>query len=321
MTIFGSDVSHFDSPDTRKMLSQGIVFQTHKAGGDADDAELHNWWNLVKTFRSTVLLGAYWVLYPGTPAARADRFLARLDDQCPGWRDGPFILQVDCEKWHNDTSTVPPVSDINAFCDRLAAKCPKLNPIVYAPDWVYGNKVAALRYPIWASSYVNGTGTPTFLYPGDDSEHWHAYGGKEPSILQFSSSATMGGQTTCDANAFRGTLNELAALLAPDWVRPPKEIDVELTDKYGDAAWPGRDVADRFNDDAKLRDVLWGDAKGTDAADLPAGSPLAKLIAVPARLDQIEAQLAAAASGGVTQEQLNTAVYAALKQLAADANQ
>ena len=41
MTIFGSDVSHYDATDTRAMFSEGIVFQTHKAGGDAPDGRHH----------------------------------------------------------------------------------------------------------------------------------------------------------------------------------------------------------------------------------------------------------------------------------------
>lgn len=324
MTIFGSDVSHFDKPDTRAMFAQGIVFQAHKAGGDANDAELNDWWNLVKGYRDTVLLGAYWVLYPGTPSARADSFISRLDAQCPGWRDGPFILQADCEKWNDKASTVPSIGEINAFCDRLADRFPKLNPIVYAPKWVYGDKVAALRYPLWASAYVDGAGSPAHLYPGDSSSRWNAYGGREPSILQFTSSANIGGQSTCDANAFRGTLDELVALLSPGWTKPKppiEEPDVELTDKYGDAAYPNRDLKDRASDDAKLRDVLWGDVKGTAAANLDPASPLGKLIAVPGRLDALEAAVAAVGTPVVTQEELNTAVYAALKQLAADANQ
>lgn len=215
MTLFGSDVSHFDAPDTRAMLSQGISFQTHKAGGDALDAELAGWWARVKGYRPEVLLGAYWVLLPGHPADRADRFLDRLDSTCPGWRDGPFILQADCERW--PTTPAPSVSEINTFCDRLAEKMPKLKPIAYAPNWVYGSRVSGLRYPIWASSYVTTAGAFRSIYPGDSSSHWGAYGGKSPSILQYSSSATIGGQTTCDANAFRGTFQQLIALLAPGW--------------------------------------------------------------------------------------------------------
>jgi hypothetical protein len=218
MTIFGSDVSHFDGPDTRSMFADGIVFQTHKAGGDKDDAEIGQWWSAVRGHRGQVLLGAYWVLYPGNPAGRADAFLARLDSMCPGWRDGPFILQADCEKWNGDASTVPSVAEINAFCDRLVSKMPKLKPVGYLPDWVYGD-ISGFRYPLWSSKYVTGAGHYAALYPGDGAKQWGAYGGKQPSILQYSSSATIGNQTTCDANAFRGTLTELTKLLAPGWAK------------------------------------------------------------------------------------------------------
>jgi hypothetical protein len=230
MTIYGSDVSHYDAVDTRAMFAQGIVFQTHKAGGDALDAELGNWWSLVKSYRSQVLLGAYWVLYPGNPYDRADAFIARLDSQCPGWRDGPFILQADCERWNGDQSTVPSVAEINAFCDRLTDRMPKLRPIGYLPDWVYGD-ISKFRYPLWSSKYVIGTGGFKSLYPGDGSSKWASYGGKAPDVLQYSSSATIGGQTTCDANAYRGTLVDLTRLLAPGWIQEEEaDMPIDQTD-------------------------------------------------------------------------------------------
>lgn len=216
-TLFGWDLSHYDGPDSRRAVGEEFSFFTHKAGGDANDAELAGWWDLMKGFRDRVLLGAYWVLYPGGGAARADAFLARLDSQCDGWRDGPFILQLDCEKWGGDPGTVPSRTDIRAACDRLRAKMPKLTPIVYAPKWVYGDSLAGLGYPLWASSYVTGSGSAQKLYPGDGSSKWAAYSGQTPLILQFTSSATIAGQTTCDANAFRGTLDQLRAKLAPGW--------------------------------------------------------------------------------------------------------
>lgn len=199
------------------MFDQGIVFQTHKAGGDANDAELGTWWNYVREMQGTALLGAYWVLYPRDPAGRADMFIARLDSQCPGWRNGPFILQADCEKWNSDASTAPSIAEINAFCDRLTERAPKLVPIAYAPNWVYGSKVSGLHYPLWSSAYVTGSGGFKALYPGDDSSRWDSYGGVTPTILQYTSSATIGGQSTCDANAFRGTLEQLTRRLAPGW--------------------------------------------------------------------------------------------------------
>lgn len=214
----GIEASHFDAPDTRPAVGDGMRFLTHKVGGDKDDAEYGTWWNFMKGYPSTqVLLGGYSVLYPERPTARADAFIARLDSQSPEWRDRPYILQVDCEKWNNDPATMPPLADIEAFCDRLHAKMPKLRPIVYAPKWAYGNTLTGLSYPLWASSYVSGTGSAAALYPGDTSTRWAAYSGQTPAILQFSSSATIGGQTTCDANAYRGTLAQLTALLAPGW--------------------------------------------------------------------------------------------------------
>lgn len=223
MTIFGWDMSHYDAPGMGSAIGDGIQFVTHKAGGDANDAELALWWRDAKGQRSRALLGAYWVLYPGRPEARADAFLDRLDSQCAGWRDGPFILQVDCEKWGGNASTVPDREDIQAFCDRLREKCPKLMPIVYAPKWVYGDTLRGMNYPIWASSYVNGAGGFKTLYPGDGSVRWGSYSGQVPEVLQYTSSATIGGQTTCDANAYRGTLKELTALLAPGWVKEEVE--------------------------------------------------------------------------------------------------
>jgi hypothetical protein len=94
---------------------------------------------------------------------------------------------------------------------------PKLRPIVYAPEWVYGDTLDGLRYPLWASRYVTGAGPASKLYPGDSSPRWAAYSGQTPAILQFTSSATIVGQTTCDANAYRGTLAQLTALIAPGW--------------------------------------------------------------------------------------------------------
>jgi hypothetical protein len=218
MTSYGWDLSHYDDPNIGDAVAEGFNFFTHKAGGDANDAEIGTWWSGVKGIPiEKAMLGAYWVLYPGNGAGRADAFLARLDATCPGWRDRPFILQLDCEKWGGDSGTVPSKADIKAACDRLRAKMPKLMPIVYAPEWVYGNSLTGLGYPLWASHYVAGSGAASKLYPGDSSSLWDAYSGQTPAILQFSSKAVIAGQSTCDANAFRGTLAQLQALLAPGW--------------------------------------------------------------------------------------------------------
>lgn len=236
MTLYGWDASHYDAvPDPSRVYAEGFRFMTHKIGGDANDAEAAPWWSAFKGWRDRMLLGGYWVLYPGNPSGRADAFLARLDAVCPGWRDGPFILQIDAEIWGGDKGTKPSISECNAFADRLVQKVPKLMPIGYLPKWVYPD-VSAFRYPIWSSRYVTGSGTASELYPGDNSSLWSGYG-KPVSILQFTSSATIAGQTTCDANAYRGTLAELTALLAPGWSKDMTTLDQDDIDAVAKAVW------------------------------------------------------------------------------------
>jgi hypothetical protein len=279
MTIHGWDMSHFDAVSIGSAVSEGISFVTHKAGGDKRDDEFGAWWNGVKNIPDPywdeatqsvkgLLKGAYWVLYPGRPVGRANDFIADLDARAPGWRDGPFILQVDCEKWNNDPSTVPSPTDIGAFCDRLMTLAPKLQPIGYVPEWVYGDTLTGLRCPLWASRYVTGSGSFRSLYPGDSSGKWSAYSGQTPAILQYTSSATIGGQTTCDANAFRGTMVELMALLTPGW-----EIEMPITTAEFNRIQSGVD--------SRVGDVVQRYVPGTDAA-VAATDPNPKMTAASA---------------------------------------
>ena len=224
---WGVDKSHFDAPGgTATIVSQGFGFMTHKAGGDANDGELNAWWNDAKGHRDDLLLGAYWVLYPGHGASAGDAFLARLDSQCPGWRDGPFILQLDCEEWQSDPSTMPRLGDIRACALRLRALMPKLVPIVYAPHWAYGNTLSGLGFPLWSSSYTTAKGTASAIYPGDSYSGWASYSGIVPAIAQFSSTATVAGDSTTDVNCFKGTQAELSALLAPGWGLDMTTVDL-----------------------------------------------------------------------------------------------
>jgi hypothetical protein len=303
MTIYGWDMSHYDAPSIGDAVSEGFVFITHKVGGDVLDDEIDAWWSSVKKLGADVLLGAYWVLYPGSPTSRADAFLARLDVTCPGWRSRPFILQVDCEKWNNNADTMPSKADIKTFCDRLVAKCPKLRPVVYAPKWVYGDKLTGLGYPLWESAYVSGAGVASKLYPGDNSSKWAAYSGQIPEILQFTSSATIAGQTTCDANAYRGTFAQLKALLAPGWTE-----DMPLARDDAMVVW-NTDIV-KAPDGSKNADgtpnvnwtpgsyLYWTYRAATQTRDAAQAS-LAVVQAIAARPDVDEVALAAALTGPV----------------------
>ena len=256
------DMSHYDDPSIGTAVAEGYSGFTHKAGGDATDNELDDWWGHVKGLGSNVVLGAYWVLYPGNPAGRADQFLERLDAACPGWRSrDAFILQVDAEKWNGNSGTVPPKADIKAFCDRLVVKTGgRYRPVVYAPKWVYGNSLTGLGYPLWSSNYVTSAeGYGSTLYSasgGDAGPGWTAYSGQVPLIWQFTSHAKIGGQTTCDANVFRGTVAQLKSAVTPKAAPTPPPagggtMSIQVTVpilKQGDddAKLPGYDLITRI---------------------------------------------------------------------------
>jgi hypothetical protein len=229
VTIYGWDMSHFDAPSIGSALAEGISFITHKAGGDSSggDSELAAWWSGVKGISSArVLLGTYWVPRPdlySSPVGEAARWVGVLDARCPGWRDRPFILQMDAERWPAGNQTKPSRWYLQSLGDRLKELAPKLRPICYASAGQYGNTLAGLTFPLWNARYPSSaTGGFKALYVrvgGDSGAGWGSYSGQAPAIWQYTSSATIGGQSTSDANAYRGTLTQLVALVAPGWAQ------------------------------------------------------------------------------------------------------
>lgn len=327
---WGVDRSHFDSPGgAAEIVAEGFGFMTHKAGGDSPDAELNTWWNGAKPHRADILLGAYWVLYPNHGAGAGDAFIDRLDSQCPGWRDGPFILQLDCEEWNSDPSTMPDVGEIRACANRLRQLAPKLMPIVYAPKWAYGNSLSGLGYPLWSSAYTSAHGAASAIYPGDSYSGWDAYSGIVPTIAQFSSTATVNGDSTTDVNCFKGTQEELAALLAPGFV-VVEASQVELADNVGSPARPNRTVGQLLNDLEGVRDWGIADTIGADpqyshvTPTSPLGKMLTAAVAVPGLVTAISALQSAVASiqaqltAGVTANVNVPALAAALDALLPD---
>jgi hypothetical protein len=93
----------------------------------------------------------------------------------------------------------------------------------------------------------------------------------------------------------QATFNKLMTGWARSTAGKDAIADAVLDAKIGDKANPGRTTADVFRDVAKVRGVLVGDIKDTANAKLPAGSPLAQLLASAADVDTIRALLEQAA--------------------------
>lgn len=212
MTTFGQDASHYDAPPTAR---DGIDFYAHKLT-DGDHFYLDVEYGAAVTAARDLgvpILGAYHVLHGRRSLAnQADWLIAQADATTPWWRGWPYwVWQIDAEPF--PYLTAPTIDEVNTFADLVCARsdCPASAVLAYTPAWHYGQALTGLRYRYWHSSYVSGTGPYQTLYPGDRSIRWAAP--VDPLILQYTSGAVIAGQTTCDANAYRGTLNQLMTVL------------------------------------------------------------------------------------------------------------
>lgn len=288
MTTFGWDASDFDwgrgPMDLAAARSAGIDFFTHKATEGTSVRHVHYGEALTRARAAGVpFLGAYHVVRSGPPiAAQVDYHLAYVNEATPWWHDFPgWFFQCDLEKWSYDQ--VAPAKGVD-FCTALAARTGRA-VLLYAPKWAYGDTIGGSA-PLWASSYVTGSGTFRALYPGDTSSLWSAYSGRTPVVLQYSSSATIGRQPGCDANAYRGSVADFANLIGGDMLADERAALMEIRDR---ARWMDPRIA--------------ATADGSTTYQDPAGRE---------HTAQNVVDLKALTSGGISQAMLNTAVAAAL---------
>jgi len=217
---FGWDASHYDGKLTRAVLqrakAEGIRFFTHKIGeglGGTDATQ----GTALSAARSAgiALLGGYWFLHGNDDATTAAKKCVETADKYESWwRDLPgWFWQTDAE---TSSSGLPSPSYVKKFSDALAERSGR-TVIVYASRGMYGNRLDGLGHRLWNADYgSNPHGQFGAVYPGNSSRGWTPYSGQTPTILQFGSNTTIAGLTTCDANAFRGSVAELTAIIEGD---------------------------------------------------------------------------------------------------------
>lgn len=220
MTTFGWDASHYDGKITKarvvRAMGEGIAFATHKFGEGGTYVDPLAGVNLnAMNDAGLKAIGAYYV--PRTPgvsiAGQVGHCIALADQLIPWWRAHPgFFWQDDVELWDYDAVSA---ATGKAFGRALAAASGKMVAL-YASTGMYGGQVADWPGIWWNANYgANQAGPFRDVYQGDGFRGWAATGGRQPDILQYGSKTTIAGLTTCDANAFRGTLDELLALINP----------------------------------------------------------------------------------------------------------
>jgi hypothetical protein len=214
VTLFGWDASDFDHSrgpmDMQSARDAGISFYTHKLSEGT--SVRHNPGPSCAGARTAGIpfIGVYVVPRTApTVAAQVAYALNAAADMVPWWPDfDGWFWQVDTEHWSYDQVSAQRGHDVAQELARQTGRA----VLHYAPQWAYGNSVPAGE-PLWASSYVAGSGSFAKLYPGDGAAVWAPYSGRVPAVLQYSSSATIGRQSGCDANAFRGDRAAFAAMI------------------------------------------------------------------------------------------------------------
>jgi hypothetical protein len=276
MTLFGWDASDFDwgrgPMDLVATKNDGITFLTHKATEGTSVIHAHYGTVLGRARAAGVeFLGAYGV--PRTPGnggagtitAQVAYFMAHVNSATPWWRDVPgFFFQCDLEHWSNSKGVYDAVAPSYGvqWCD-LVRQATGRTVVLYAPAWAYGNSIGGAD-PLWASNYgTNPAGHYREAYPGDASTRWGAYSGRTPAFLQYGSNLTIGTQPGCDANAYRGTLDQLRTLLTGGTPMPtPYELAAEAANEYGWARAQMADTALVVNPaNGKVGPVPLGDVK------------------------------------------------------------
>lgn len=229
--IYGWDQSHYDGDITLAIMEtalvEGIEFVTHKLGEgpNHDDDDPKAAAALLASKNAGIqLIGGYWFCHGSDdPALEARTCVETADRVAPWWRTFPgWFFQADLE---TSATGLPSPAFSKSFCDALAVLSDR-TVIAYASHGMYQNRLTGLGHRLWNANYGSEpTGPFEDIYPGDNSPGWDPYSGQVPVILQYSSRATIAGRTTCDANAFKGTVADFMTLIGVDMTGTPVTVE------------------------------------------------------------------------------------------------
>jgi lysozyme len=201
---FGLDISHHQdkSLDPTACARDGIQFAFLKASQGAGFTDPEFAANLKKWRGAGTLMAAYHYMTTESPILQAHH----VADVVP-----PSVAVIPDVEAAGVTLTA-----VRQFVSELR-RLDYLVPLTYLPRWYWqrlGSPSLVGLPPLWSSRYPdNVVGTLPDEWADVPEHYWDGYGGLPVAVLQFTSSASIGGHAPLDANAFRGTRTELAAQL------------------------------------------------------------------------------------------------------------
>lgn len=223
MTLYGVDISNFQRGlDVSQLAAEGFSWIEAKVseGDYYTDPTWPGFRDAAKT-AAIAIIGYHYAVASCPPGAQVATFLRN---------GGGDRVMIDFED--NSGTLTDYWALVNAF--NTAGVTVALS---YIPQW-YWSRIGSpdlSRVPgLVSSSYPGGTGYASQIYTngwGDTGQGWSSYGGASPVIWQFTDAAQAAGYHL-DADAFRGTMPELVALLTGEQGALMALTDDQQTDMY-----------------------------------------------------------------------------------------
>jgi lysozyme len=249
---FGLDISHHQdlALDLGQARRDGceFVFIKSSEGNNFIDAEFTA--NLAEALREGLYPAAYHYVRSNASAASQVANVARVVP-----KDVPVIPDVEANSGG--------VALCREFVERLRAAGYRV-PLTYLPRWYWqqiGSPSLAGLPPLWSSRYPNNTvGTLASEWRDVPATYWAGYGGLDVAVLQFTSSARIAGHQPLDANAFRGSREELAQFLGYARAAPvpinnkeEEEMMALAREKSKPEVWIGNYISRRWVTENELK--------------------------------------------------------------------
>jgi GH25 family lysozyme M1 (1,4-beta-N-acetylmuramidase) len=259
MVTFGLDISHHQDLglDLAQCRREGVEFVFVKSSEGSSFVDSAFAANLAEARGAGLLVCAYHYVRSNASAAAQVANVARVVP-----RDVPVIPDVEANSGG--------IGLVREFVDRLRAAGYRV-PLSYIPRWYWqqiGSPSLAGLPPLWSSRYPdNVIGSISDEFADVPGTYWNGYGGLDVAVLQFTSSVRIAGHQPIDANAFRGTREQLAALLgsAVEKEDPMKNLIIAI-EKDGPRVWVGDGLTRRHVEDEKELEGLqyWIAQRGGD---------------------------------------------------------
>lgn len=204
--IYGLDISDYQPDfDLQRARNEGFEFVILKS---TEGANWQSAWfrrHLDRARAAGLLVAAYHYVRAGDAQAQVNNIVGIVP------KDVPLILDI--EAGGGDLGLAWDLTN------RLRANGYRL-PLLYLPRWYWqqiGSPDMSGLPPLWFSSYpFDRAGYASAVYDRQRSfldRQWGGYGGLGVEILQFSDEGNVAGRSPIDVNAYRGTREQLAALL------------------------------------------------------------------------------------------------------------